>query len=134
VRPDLFVLLLLIVSPRMTPEAATAQGFLLGLCQDALSGGPMGLRAFIYSLLAFVAAWLSRDLYTDKPFAQFWLLLAGCGAIGALSLALLSFFVTVPPLLPTFLWVILPEALLTATLGLLILWLPRLWLAIAPRP
>jgi rod shape-determining protein MreD len=133
VRPDLFVLLLLIASPRMQPEAATVQGFLVGLCQDALSGGPLGLRAFTYSLLAFVAAWLSRDLYTDKPFAQFWFLLAGCGAIGALCLALLSFFVTVPPLVPTFLWVLLPEALLTATLGLLILWLPRVWLAIAPR-
>jgi rod shape-determining protein MreD len=133
VRPDLFVLLLLILSPRMKAEAATVQGFLLGLCQDALSGGPLGLRAFTYSLLAFVAAWLSHDLYTDKPFAQFWLLLAGCGATGALSLALLSFFVTVPPLVPALLWVILPEAVLTAILGLLILWLPRMWLAIVPR-
>ncbi len=130
VRPDLFLLLLFFLSPRMTAEAATVQGFLLGLCQDALSGGPLGLRAFAYSLLGFLAARLSHDLYTDKPFAQCWLLLAGCTATGALSLALLSFFLVAPPILPTFLWVILPEAVYTAALGFLILWVPRMWLAV----
>ncbi len=130
VRPDLFLLLLFFLSPRMTAEAATVQGFLLGLCQDALSGGPLGLRAFSYSLLGFLAARLSPDLYTDKPFAQCWLLLAGCVATGALSLALLSFFLVTPPLVATFLWVILPEAIYTAALGFLILWVPRMWLAV----
>lgn len=133
VRPDLFLLLLFFLSPRVPPEAATLQGFVLGLCQDALSGGPLGLRAFSYSLLGFLAAQLSGDMYTDKPFAQFWLLLAGCAATGAMSLALLSFFLEPPPLVPTFVWVILPEALWTALLGFLVFWLPRLWWAIAPR-
>jgi len=134
VRPDLFLLLLFFLSPRVPAEAATVQGFLLGLCQDALSGGPLGLRAFSYSLLGFLAAWLSRDMYTDKPLSQFCLLLAGCLGTGAISLALLSFFLGSSPLAATFLWVILPEALATATLGFLLLWLPRLWWAIALRP
>ncbi len=133
VRPDLFLLLLLFLSPRLSPEAATVQGFLVGLCQDALSGGPLGLRAFIYSLLGFVAARLSREVYTDKPFAQFWLLLAGTVAAGLLSLALLSFFLGPPTLVPALVWVVAPEALSTAALGFLILWLPRAWGALALR-
>jgi rod shape-determining protein MreD len=133
IRPDLFLLLLFFLSPRMTAEAATIQGFLLGLCQDALSGGPLGLRAFAYSLLGFLAARLSHDLYTDKPLAQCWFLLAGCAATGMLSLALLSFFLVAPPVVATFLWVILPEAIYTAALGFLMLWLPRMWLAVAAR-
>jgi hypothetical protein len=50
-----------------------------------------------------------------------------------MSLALLSFFLEPPPLVPTLVWVILPEALATAVLGFLALWLPRLWWVIAPR-
>ncbi|HTU00231.1 MAG TPA: rod shape-determining protein MreD [Candidatus Sulfotelmatobacter sp.] len=125
--PDLFLLLVFLLSPGCHPEAATLQGFLIGLCQDALSGGPLGLRAFTYSLLAFLAARLSRNLQTEKPFAQFWLLLTGCGAAGALALLLLSFFLGPPPLLPTLAWVIVPEALYTAVVGFLILAVPRAW-------
>ena len=82
IRPDLFLLLIFLVSPRVSPEAATIQGFLVGLCQDALSGGPLGLRAFTYSLIGCATAWLSHDLHTEKPLAQFWLLLAGASRRG----------------------------------------------------
>jgi rod shape-determining protein MreD len=124
VRPDLFLLLVFFLSPRVTPEAATIQGFVVGLCQDALSGGPLGLRAFAYTFLGFMTAWLSHDLYTEKPLAQFWLLLAGTAGASVLTLALLTFFVGVPPLLPA-LRVIAPEALYTALFGFLLLRVPR---------
>jgi rod shape-determining protein MreD len=134
IRPDLFLLLVFFLSPGCPPEAATLQGFLIGLCQDALSGGPLGLRAFTYSLLAFLVARLSRNLQTEKPFAQFWLLLAGCGGAGALALLLLSFFLGPPPLLSTLGWVILPETVYTATFGFLILAVPRCWSALMLWP
>jgi rod shape-determining protein MreD len=124
VRPDLFLLLVFFLSPRVTPEFATIQGFVIGLCQDALSGGPLGLRAFAYTLLGFVTAWLSHDLYTEKPLAQFWLLLAGTAGAGVLTLALLTFFVGAPSLLPV-LRVLAPEALYTAVVGFLVLRVPR---------
>jgi rod shape-determining protein MreD len=130
IRPDLLLLLVFFLSPRVSPEAATLQGFAIGLTQDALSGAPLGLRAFTYSLLGFLIARLSRNLYTEEPLAQFWLLLGGCAATGALTFALLAFFLGPPPLLPTLAWVILPEAVSTAALGLLLLWLPRLCVAL----
>ena len=124
VRPDLFLLLVFFLSPRVSPEVATVQGFVIGLCQDALSGGPLGLRAFAYTFLGFLTAWLSHDLHTEKPLAQFWLLLAGTAGAGVLTLALLTFFVGVPPLLPA-LRVIVPEAFYTAIFGFLLLRVPR---------
>jgi rod shape-determining protein MreD len=126
VRPDLYLLLVLLFSARMSPEVATFQGFVVGLCQDALSGGPLGLRAFVYTFLAFVTARLSHHLHTEKPLAQFWLLLAGAAGAGVLTFALLTFFVGLLPLLPA-LGVIAPEALYTAVVGFLLLRLPRVW-------
>ncbi len=123
VRPDCFLLLVLFWSPRVRPELATIQGFGVGLCQDALSGGPLGLKAFTYSLLGFLTARLSHDLFTDKPLAQFWLLLIGASSAGALSFVLLSFFMGLTPLLPA-LWVLVPEALYTTVVGFLLLRLP----------
>lgn len=126
IEPDLFLLLAFFLALRSSVEAATVQGFVIGLCQDALSGGPLGLRAFTYSLLAFLTARLSHDLYTEKPLAQFWLLLGGSAAGGGISLVLLTFFLGPPPLLRTLIWVIAPEALYTAAVGLLLLRLPHL--------
>ena len=124
VRPDLFVLLVFFLSPRVSPEVATLQGFVIGLCQDALSGGPLGLRAFTYTFLGFVAAWLSHDLHTEKPLAQFWLLRAGAAGASVVAFALLTFFVGLLPLLPA-LGVLAPEAFYTAVVGFLLLRLPR---------
>jgi rod shape-determining protein MreD len=125
VRPDLFLLLVFFLSPRVSPEVATLQGFVIGLCQDALSGGPLGLRAFAYTFLGFLTAWLSHDLATEKPLAQLWLLLAGATGAGVLTFALLTFFVGLLPILPA-LGVIAPEAAYTAVVGFLLLRLPRL--------
>lgn len=126
IRPDLFLLLVFLISQRVSPEAATLLGFLVGLCQDALSGAPLGLRAFTLSLMGFLAARLSHDMYTDKPLPLFWLLLGGSVAAGAITLVLLTFFLGPPLLLPTLFRVIVPEALYTAGAGLLIVWLPQI--------
>jgi len=129
----LFLLLVFLVSQRVSPEAATVLGFLIGLCQDGLSGGPLGLHAFTDSLLGFLAARLSHQMYTDKPLALFWLLLGGSAAAGGITLGLLTFFLGPRLLLPALLRVIAPEALYTAAVGLLILWLPQIRAALT-RP
>ncbi len=126
VRPDLFLLLVLFLSLQASPEGATVEGFVIGLCQDALSGGPLGLRAFSFALLGFLCARLGQAMYTDEPLAQFWLLLGGSAGTGLLTLTLLSFFLEPPPLLRTLVWVVTPEALFTAAVGLLLLRLPQL--------
>jgi rod shape-determining protein MreD len=133
IRPDLFLLLVFLVSQRVSPEATTVLGFLIGLCQDGLSGGPLGLHAFTDSLLGFLAARLSHQIYTDKPLALFWLLLGGSAAAGGITLGLLTFFLGPRLFLPALIRVIAPEALYTAAVGLLILWLPQIRVALT-RP
>ncbi len=133
IRPDLFLLLVFLVSRRCSPETATVLGLLIGLWQDGLSGGPLGLHAFINSLLGFLAARLSHQFYTDKPLALFWLLLGGSAAAGGITLALLIFFLGSRPVLPALLWVIGPEAFYTAAVGLLVFWLPPIRAALS-RP
>jgi rod shape-determining protein MreD len=131
IRPDLYLLLVFFLSQRLTPEAATLQGFLIGLTQDALSGGPLGLRAFTDSLLAFLAARLSRDLYTETPLAQFGLLFAGSVGAGMLGLALFLFFFGAVSPVPAVLRVIIPEAAYTAAAGVVLFSLPRIRTALA---
>ncbi len=125
VRPDLFLLLVFFLSLQSSPEGATAAGCFIGLCEDALSGGPLGLRGFSFALVGFLCARLGQGMYTDNPLAQFWLLLASSVGTGLLTLILLSFFLEPPPLLRTLLWVVTPEALYTAAAGLLLLCLPQ---------
>jgi rod shape-determining protein MreD len=131
IRPDLFLLLVFFVSQRVSPEVATVLGFLIGLWQDGLSGGPLGLRAFTDSLMGFLASRLTHQMYTDRPRAVFWLLLGGSAGAGCITLALLSFFLGPPPLVPALLFVIVPEALYTAAVGLMIFWLPQVREALA---
>ena len=133
IRPDLFLLLLFLVSQRVSPEAATVLGFLIGLCQDGLSGGPLGLHAFSDSLLGFLAVRLSHHIYTDKPLALFWLLLGGSAAAGGITLALLAFFLGPRLVMPAPFRVIAPEALYTAAVGLLLVSLPQIRAALT-RP
>jgi len=127
VQPDLFLILAVGASLGAAPEAAAVMGFLAGIYQDALSGAPLGLRAFTLTLMAFGAARVGRELEASRPAAQFALLLGGAALAGAITLATLSFFFGSPPLLATLLRVIVPETFLTAALGTALLGAARLW-------
>ncbi len=127
VQPDLFLILAVGASLGAAPEAAAIMGFLAGIYQDTLSGGPLGLRAFTLTLMAFAAARLGREMEATRPAAQFALLLGGAALAGATTLLTLSFFFGPPPLSRTLLRVMLPETLLTAGLGTLLLAGVRLW-------
>lgn len=121
VKPDLFLLLLFFFSLSLQADLAAILGFLLGLYQDALSGGPLGLKAFSFSLIGFLTARLSEKLYTTAIFPRLALLSLIAILSGTTTLLLLRFFLSFQPLLPTFLRITLPEALLTSVLGLLVL-------------
>ena len=131
IRPDVFLLLVLYVSQRVTPETATLLGFLAGLTQDALSGAPLGLRAFTYGLLGFLTACLSRDMYTETPLAQFGLVFAGSAGAGIVSLGLFLFFFGAASPVSPFFRTILPESAYTAAAGVVLFSLPRIRAALA---
>lgn len=119
--PDLFLLLLFFTSLSGEADIAALLGFLFGLYQDALSGGPLGMKAFTLSLMGYLTARFSQKLYTPAILPRFVLLLFIALLSGLTNLTLLNFFLAFGPPLPTFLGIALPEALSTAALGLLIL-------------
>ena len=128
VRPDLFLILVVGASLRLSPEGVTLLGFTLGLLQDALSGGPLGLNAFALSLIGFLTGGLTPDLQTDRSRTHF-VLLSSAGLLSGLSsLFLLSVLGSggVERPVAMGLRLIVPTALYTALVGTGLLALPRL--------
>lgn len=121
VRPDLFLLLLYLWSYKASQERACLGGCLLGLYQDVLSGSPLGLKAFTFSLLGFLLARVSVDL--DETHFTPRLLLLGLGGLtsGLITLGVLAFFGMGRDVGQTLLWVILPETIYTTAFGGLLL-------------
>jgi rod shape-determining protein MreD len=134
VQPDLFLILAVGASLGASPEAGTVMGFFTGLYQDTLSGGPLGLRAFTLTLMAYAAARLTRSLQTSRPQAQFALLLGGVVLAGAITLTTMTFFFGLPPLRFMFLHILVPETVLTAGLGTALLAAVRAWRVARSHP
>jgi rod shape-determining protein MreD len=89
-----------IVRPEMFPVYAV---FLVGLLSDLLSGGPIGLWAFVY-VLTYALVLTQRFLAINAPFSIFWLgflmaaVFAGTVAWGAASL-FYGTFIAVKPII-----------------------------------
>lgn len=84
VAPDIVVLALLLGSLRLRTEPALIAGFLAGLAVDAASAGIVGVRAFTYTAVVYVAT-LTRRRTDLGPFgAVVW-----AGGLSAGSEALL---------------------------------------------
>ena len=126
IQPDLFLVLIFGLSLSTGPEVATAAGFLIGLYQDSLSGGPVGLNAFTLSLIGFLVSRVSRQVKTAELAGRFALLFLAGLVSGLTTLLLLRFFQVPRPLASTLLWTVLPGAIYTATLGTGLFSIPKL--------
>ena len=126
IQPDLFLVLIFGLSLSTGPELATAAGFLIGLYQDSLSGGPVGLNAFTLSLIGFLVSRMSRQVKTAELAGRFGLLFLAGLVSGLTTLLVLRFFQVSRPLASTLLWTVLPGAIYTAILGAGLLSIPKL--------
>lgn len=126
VQPDLFLVLTFGLSLSTGPELATAAGFLTGLYQDSLSGGPLGLNAFTLSLTGFLISLMSRQVKTGDAPGRFALLFLSGLFSGLITFLVLRFFQMSRPLPFTLLSRVLPGAIYTALLGAGLLAMPKL--------
>jgi len=78
VAPDLVILVVIGASRWLQPEPAVLLGFTAGLLLDLLGSTPLGLRALVFTLVAF-GTLRFRDAFEENPFLLM-------GAVGALSL------------------------------------------------
>lgn len=126
VRPDLFLLLLYLGSYRMSPVQACLAGALLGLYQDALSGGPMGLNVFTLSLLGYALVRIREEIEAARVLPHVVLLFLTSLSASLLTLVVLAFFGMGRDFVESLVWIILPGALYTTAVGGLLLFGTRL--------
>jgi len=121
IRPDLFLFTVCYLSLRGGGERGSLIGFFLGLVEDSLSLSPLGMRALSFSLIGYLLELAGRDLFLNKILVQGILLFLAGILSGLVTLLSLNFFLISRPIGNTFFRLILPESLLTALLGLLLI-------------
>jgi rod shape-determining protein MreD len=130
--PDLFLVAAILLAFRQAPERAALQGLALGLLQDALAGTPLGLRAFVLSLVGFASAVAGQELLSASRMVRGLLLLGMAALSGVLTALTLEFFRGLGPWAPRVAILVGGEAAYSALVGIPCLLLSRA--APAPGP
>jgi rod shape-determining protein MreD len=126
--PDVPVVLTVLLALRYGPEAGCLTGFALGLAQDAVAGGPLGLNALTKALIGFVAGDLPRWILVRRPVVLVGLAVLATVVDGLARFALLQPFHYPAPLGELFTRIILPQAGYNGVLAIAALAWPVGWL------
>ena len=108
--PDVPIVLTVLLALRYGPEAGCLTGFALGLAQDAVAGGPLGLHALSKALMGFVVGDLPRWILVGRPVVPVALAVVATVLDGLMRFALLQLFHYPAPLGELFARVIVPVA------------------------
>ncbi len=90
--PDFPVVLVVLLALRRGPEVGCVIGFALGLAQDVIAGGPLGLQALSKGVIGFVAGELPRWCLLSNPLVPVTAAVVATVADGALRFAVLQLF------------------------------------------
>jgi len=108
--PDVPVVLTVLLALRYGAEAGCLTGFALGLAQDAVAGGPLGLHALSKALIGFVSGELPRWILVARPIVPIGLAVVATVVDGLARFALLQLFHYPAPLGELLARVIVPQA------------------------
>ncbi len=108
--PDVLVILVVLLALRRGPEAGCLTGFTLGLMQDAVTGGPLGLHASSKALIGFLAGDLPRWFLVSRPVVPVVVAVLATVLDGVVRFGLLQLFHYPAPFGELFARVILPQA------------------------
>jgi rod shape-determining protein MreD len=122
--PDVPIVLTVLLALRYGAEAGCLTGFALGLAQDAVAGGPLGLHALSKALLGFAAGDLPRWVLVTRPIVPVGLAVLATIVDGLVRFGLLQLFHYPAPLGEIFTRVIVPQAGYNGILAAVALVLP----------
>jgi rod shape-determining protein MreD len=108
--PDVPVVLTVLLALRYGAEAGCLTGFALGLAQDAVAGGPLGLHALSKAVVGFIAGDVPRWGLVTRPIVPVALAMLATIGDGLVRFALLQLFHYPAPLGEIFTRVIVPQA------------------------
>lgn len=124
--PDLPLILVVLLALRRGPEPGCLTGFALGLVQDALVGGPLGLQALSKAVIGFGAGELPRVCLVSNPLVSVLAVTLATLTDGTLRFVVLQLFHYPAAFGELLGWVILPQAAYNGLLTVLLVTLPVL--------
>jgi rod shape-determining protein MreD len=108
--PDVPVVLVVLLALRLGPEAGCLTGFALGLAEDVLAGGPLGLHAVSKAVIGFVAGDLPQWAIASRPVVPIALAVVATILDGLVRFTCLQLFQYPAPFGELLTRVILPQA------------------------
>jgi len=122
--PDLPIVLVVLLALRRGPEVGCVTGFALGLAQDVIVGGPLGLQALSKGVIGFAAGDLPRWCLLANPLVPITATVVATVADGALRFAVLQLFHYPAAFSELLGSVILPQAAYNGVLAAVIVAMP----------
>lgn len=124
--PDVPLVLVVMLALRRGAEVGCLTGFALGLAQDLLVGGPLGLQALSKAIIGFVAGELPRLWLVTNPVVPVVAAVLATIADASLRFAVLQIFHYPAAFGELFASVILPQAAYDGLLATLVVTVPVL--------
>lgn len=122
--PDVPLVLVVLLALRRGAEVACLTGFALGLVQDVIVGGPLGLQALSKAVIGFVAGELPRFYLVSNPVVPVVTAVVATVADATLRFAVLQLFHYPAAFGELFTGVILPQAAYDGLLAAFVVTLP----------
>jgi rod shape-determining protein MreD len=119
IRPDLMVLLLVLLSLRRGPVTGTIFGFLLGFLQDVLVPQTLGMNTLAKSVVGYGVGRVSQNLVVEGPPLHVLLILAAVLVHDAVFFLCFT-GLNLPQFVSIFATLSLPTAIYTALIGVAI--------------
>lgn len=126
--PDIPVILVVLLALRRGPEVGCLLGFALGLAEDVLVGGPLGVHTVSKAFVGFVVGTLPRWFLVSRAAVTIAVAVLASVADGVLRFGLLQIFHYPAGLGELLTRVILPQAAYNGLLATAAVTLPAVWM------
>jgi rod shape-determining protein MreD len=127
---DLPIVLVVLLGLHRGANAACLTGFALGLLQDVVAGGPLGLQALSKAIVGFVAGEVPRVCLVSNPVVSIVAVLLATLVDGTLRFVVLQAFHYPAPFGELLVGVMLPQAALNTLVAAAWVALPLRWVRV----
>lgn len=118
VKPDLILIATVFFSLQLGPWFGLWIGLASGLLKDLFSQGLVGGFAFSLGAVGLIVGYHGKLLYKESPFVQGVVTFLASALVNFCYYGLVNLYLTMPPLMASFRYIILPASIYTAIFAL----------------